>query len=171
MKRFLHYYFFIATTLTINMSTLAITIPFAADAMDKRYRHFRTIFAGLGLVIGDFAEVKPYNKDGRELVMVRFDVRVETAEDNEHRSRFRLDQAALGERCGDAEAILDRVNTFAAAKAEYDAANPTSRGDFTLKPLEIVYDSQDHYWKVYKFAPRSAGASAAATPRARPKFR
>jgi len=152
-------------------TTLAITIPFAADAMDKRFRHFRTIFAGLGLVIGDFAELKPYNKDGRELVMVRFDVRFETAEDAEHRSRYRLDADGHDERYTDAKAILERVNTFAAAKAEYDAANPTSRGDFTLKPLEITYDSQDHYWKVYKFAPRSAGASAAATPRARPKFR
>ena len=170
MKRFRQYYFFIATTLTINMSTLAITIPYAADVMEKRFRHFRTIFAGLGLVIGDFAEVKPYNKDGRELVMVRFDVRIESAEDSEHRTKFRLDHSR-DERCGDAEAILERVNAFAAAKAEYDAADPASRQDFMLKPLEIVYDSQDHYWKVYKFAPRSAGASAAATPRARPKFR
>jgi hypothetical protein len=152
-------------------TTLAITIPYAADAMDKRYRHFRTIFAGLGLVIGDFAEVKPYNKDGRELVMVRFDVRFETAEDGEHRSRYRLDHHGHDERRMDAQAVLERINTFAAAKAEYDAADPASRGDFTLKPLEIVYDSQDHFWKVYKFAPRSAGAAAAAIPRARPKFR
>jgi hypothetical protein len=137
--------------------------------MDKRFRHFRTIFAGLGLVIGEFAELKPYNKDGRELVMVRFDVRVESAEDSEHCTRFRLDHHSRAERCGDAETILERVNTFAVAKAEYDATDPASRGDFPLKPLEIVYDSQDHYWKVYKFASRSAGASA--TPRARPKFR
>ena len=170
MKRFRQYYFFITNSLTINMSTtLAITIPYAADVMDKRFRHFRTIFAGLGLVIEDFAELKPYNKDGRELVMVRFDVRVESAEDHEHRTRYRLDHSR-DDRCGDAETILERVNAFAASKAEYDVADPASRGDFTLKPLEIVYDSQDHYWKVYKFAPRSA-AAAAATPRARPKFR
>ena len=155
-------------------STLAITIPFSADAMDKRLRHFRTIFAGLGLVVGEFAELKPYNKDGRELVVVRFDVRHETHDDDEHRAVYRLshDPGDIRERHEDACAVLDRVNAFAAAKAEYDAADPSSRGDLAVKPLEVVYDSQDHYWKVYKFVPRTSPTQQAGLPaRPRPKFR
>jgi hypothetical protein len=153
------------------MTTLAITIPFIADVMEKRLRHFRTIFAGLGLVVGEFGELKPYNKDGRELVVVRFDVRVESPEDNAHRSEFRLNLAEIDDRRGDAQAILERVNEFASAKAVYDEADPSTRGEFKLKPLEVVYDSHDHYWKVYKLVPRSTGAAAAAIPRPRPKFR
>jgi hypothetical protein len=153
------------------MSTLAITIPFIESVMEKRLRHFRTIFAGLGLVVGEFAELKPYNKDGRELVVVRFDVRPESFDDGEHRSEFRLNLGEFDERRGDAQAILDRVNEFAAAKSAYDLADPTTRGEFTLKPLEVVYDSHDHYWKVYKLVPRSTGAAAASIPRPRPKFR
>ena len=152
-------------------TTLAITIPFIADAMEKRTRHFRTIFAGLGLVVEEFEDFKPYNKDGRELVVVRFDVHIESADDHEHRSQYRLNDRDREERCADAAAVLDRVNSFAAAKAAYDATDPSTRGEFTLKPLEVVYDSHDHYWKVYKNVPRPSAGAAAAIPRARPKFR
>ena len=153
------------------MTTLAITIPFIENVMEKRLRHFRTIFAGLGLVVGEFGDLKPYNKDGRELVVVRFDVRAESFDDGEHRSEYRLNLGEFDERRGDAQAILDRVNEFASAKSAYDVADPATRGEFALKPLEVVYDSHDHYWKVYKLVPRSTGASAAAIPRPRPKFR
>ena len=152
------------------MTTLAITIPFVEAVMERRLRHFRTIFAGLGLVIGEFQELKPYNKDGRELVVVRFD----SFDDGRHRSEFRLDLGEFDDRRRDAETILDRVQKFAEAKAAYDAADPTTRGEFTLKPLEVVYDSHDHFWKVYKLVPRASvptGAAAAALPRPRPVFR
>jgi len=158
---------------TIKMSTLAITIPFYADVMDKRLRHFRTIFAGLGLVIGNFDELKPYNKDGRELVVVRFDVNFERVDDDDHRALYRLADSLEDIRCRheDAEAILARVNEYASAKAEYDAADPATRGELKIKPLEVVYDSQDHFWKVYKYVPRAPVAPAGAPPRPRPKFR
>ena len=156
------------------MTTLAITIPFVESVMERRLRHFRTIFSGLGLVIGEFQELKPYNKDGRDLVVVRFDVQVESFDDGRHRSEFRLNLGEFDERRRDAETILERVQKFADAKAAYDAADPTTRGEFPLKPLEVVYDSHDHFWKVYKLVPRatpSTGAAAAALPRARPVFR
>ena len=153
-------------------TTFAITIPFIADAMEKRIRHFRTIFAGLGLVVGGFDELKPYNKDGRELVVVRFDVKVESEDDHEHRSHYRLNERDYTDRCADAEAVLDRVNSFATAKAAWDASDPTTRGELSVEPLEVVYDSHDHFWKVYKYVPRpSGGAAAAEIPRPRPKFR
>lgn len=156
------------------MNTLAITIPFSADVMEKRLRHFRTIFAGLGLVIQDFAELKPYNKDGRELVVVRFDVRFEKHDDDEHRAVYRLshDPDEIRSRHEDASAVIDRVNAFAQAKAAYDLQPLSTRGDLTVKPLEVVYDSQDHFWKVYKYIPRAPAATpAGAPPRPRPKFR
>jgi len=159
------------------MTTLAITIPFNEAVMERRLRHFRTIFAALGLVIGEFQELKPYNKNGVELVVVRFDVQVESHDHGEHRREFRLNLGDFDERRGDAHAILDRVQKFADAKAAWDAADPTTRGEFTLKPLEVVYDSHDHFWKVYKLVPRaptrdtSTGAAAAAIPRPRPVFR
>lgn len=179
MKRFQQYYLFIPLIISsqINMTTLAITIPFNEAVMERRLRHFRTIFAALGLVIGEFQELKPYNKDGRELVVVRFDVQVESFDDGRHRSEFRLNLGEFDERRGDAETILDRVQKFADAKAAWDASDPTTRGEFTLKPLEVVYDSHDHFWKVYKLVPRaptrdtSTGAAAAALPRPRPVFR
>jgi hypothetical protein len=160
------------------MTTLAITIPFVESVMERRLRHFRTIFSGLGLVIGEFQELKPYNKNGRDLVVVRFDVHVESYDDGEHRREFRLNLGEFDERRRDAETILERVQKFADAKAAYDAADPTTRGEFTLKPLEVVYDSHDHFWKVYKLVPRatstsdtSTSSAAAAIPRPRPVFR
>ena len=175
LKRFRQIYFFITNYQLTNMSTtLAITIPFYADAMDKRLRHIRTIFAGLGLVVGEFEVPKPYNKDGRELVVLRFEVNFERTDDNEHRALYRLADTLedIRYRHEDAEAILARVNEYASAKAEYDTKDVSTRGELKIKPLEVVYDSQDHFWKVYKYVPRApAAAPAGAPPRPRPTFR
>jgi hypothetical protein len=163
----------------MSSTTFSITMPMPtiAGGVDKRQNHIRTIFACAGIVVSEFHPFAPFNKDGRDLVTFRFDGRMELTTDRDHREHYRLsdDREEIRGRIEAAEHVIGRVNEFAEAQSEHYAKPPSERGELSVRPLEMTYDTQDHYWKVYKFVEKksspAAAVAASAAKRPIPKLR